>query len=79
MKDLMIQSSFLLVIVGAYEWRLRNMAQKISNVPCRDEVGKLVDLKLEVVKYTNQDMRKDMHRLEKKLDLLISKLLDNQQ
>lgn len=73
--QLLLQSSLLIAVISAYEWRLRIITNKVSKVPCRDEVERLVDLKLEVVKSRHDDLRDDIHRLEKKIDLLIAREL----
>lgn len=79
-SQLLLQSSLLLAIVGAYEWRLRAITHKVSKVPCRAEVERIVDTKVEVVKLRHDDLREDIrylrevsHRLEQKIDLLIAK------
>lgn len=74
-QQLLLESSLLLAVIGAYEWRLRCIVNKVSSVPCRDEVERLIDLKLEVFKSRYDDLRDDIHRLEKKIDLLIAKNL----
>lgn len=78
-QQLLLESSLLLAVIGAYEWRLRCIVNKVSSVPCRDEVERLVDLKIEGVKSRHDDLRDDIrddiHRLEKKIDLLIAKNL----
>ena len=75
MTELILHSTLLLAILGAYEWRLRSLSNKISNIPSRDEVIELIDLKLEVIKYINDDLKNSMIRLEKKIDSIYKKIL----
>lgn len=72
MLEILVQGGLLVVIIATYEWRLRALTARMSYAPSRREVKELIDLKLEVVKSQHDDLRQDIHRLEAKIDLLIT-------
>ena len=71
MLEIIISSTFLLAIIGTYEWRLRNLNTRMIDAISKQEAEKLIDLKLEVVHSQNRDLREDIKRLEAKIDLLL--------
>lgn len=59
--------------LGSIEWRLRNVDEKMSEKPSRDEVEKDINLRLEVVKSIQADIKEDLKDIKHKLDNLLGK------
>lgn len=60
-----------LMLFGSQEYRMRRMRDDLNLKPTRREVSELVDLKQEASKVVTQDIKKDIEKLEKKIDKLI--------
>lgn len=66
-----IIASILGLWLGSNEWRLRNMNNELKRTLDKDDIRDLIDLKQEVLRSEQQDIKEDLRRLEAKIDKLI--------
>lgn len=64
----------ILAWLGSFEWRLRNMSNRLNNMATKEEIEKLIDLKQEVLQVIQTETRKDIQVVDAKLDKLIDTL-----
>lgn len=57
--------------LGSVEYRMRKVRERSEESPKREEVSKLIDLKQEALKVSHIDIKKDLEKLERKIDKLI--------
>lgn len=70
MNDILIEIALAVVAlwIGSIEWRIRNMSQRTMTMPTKREVKELIDLKQEVVKVMQSEVKEDIQELKHKLD-----------
>ena len=66
-----VASGILVCWLGSMEYRMRKIREESMSKPDRLDVEKLIDLKQEVVKASHVDIKRDVARLEVKIDKLI--------
>lgn len=69
-------SGLLLTVIGGWigsiEFRMRQINDKLRDVPTREEVGNTIDIKQESIKVLQLEIKEDIKELTKKVDKLIS-------
>lgn len=61
------------VWLGANEYRLRSLQNKVNSTADRKEIHGLIDLKVESLKLMQGELKEDLKRIEHKLDKLLTK------
>jgi hypothetical protein len=64
----------ILFYIGFNERDKLNMKLKLEKTSVKEEVEKLIDLKMNVHQVQIQDIKDDLHRIETKLDVVLEKL-----
>lgn len=71
---MMLETIMLAVIslwLGSAEYRMRKLREKLELSVNRQEALDLIDLKQEAIKISHVDIKKDIEKLEKKIDKLL--------
>ena len=64
--------------LGGIEWRMRSMDARLRDAPSRDEVNEAIEVRQEVVKAMQEEIKDDIKKMEHKLDELLRLLYSNQ-
>ena len=72
MNDIIIQVALGVIALwlGSIEYRWRTMSNRIYTMPDKQEVRELIDLKQEVVKAMQIEVKEDISELKQKLDTI---------
>lgn len=61
----------ILLLFGSLEYRMRKVREDVNKKIDRQEAHDLIDLKQEALKISHEDIKKDIEKVEKKIDMLI--------
>lgn len=64
-------SGIILLIWGSMEYRMRKVREDVNKKIDRREATDLIDLKQEALKISHDDIKKNIEKVEKKIDMLI--------
>ena len=73
MEGLLLEiiGGIILLWLGSMEWRFRSMSETVRNLPDKEDVTHEIELKNESLKVLQNELKEDISRIERKLDILI--------